>query len=120
MPGMVKVRLSGPDVGTRAVLRIEFVIPAAITAVDEMTVTEFPEQPVPLLVLHFTRAFDQCTGGGTGFAMGPVQAMADHRFVVPVQGVDNPRRAIDVPAVTTVVLEELLRCLLYTSDAADE
>ncbi|MNZ74141.1 hypothetical protein D3C78_925830 [compost metagenome] len=35
--------------------------------------------------------------------------MADHRFVVPVQGVDNARRAIDVPAMEAIVLEQFLR-----------
>ncbi|MNN15490.1 hypothetical protein D3C81_1285960 [compost metagenome] len=84
-------------------------MPAAVFAVDEMTVTEFPEQSVPVFVLLFTGAFEQRTGGGTGFTMGPVQAMADHRFVVPVQGVDNARRAIDVPAMEAIVLEQFLR-----------
>ncbi|MNI84014.1 hypothetical protein D3C73_1408780 [compost metagenome] len=35
--------------------------------------------------------------------------MANHRLVVPVEGVDQARRAVDVPAVAAVVLEEFLR-----------
>ncbi|MOA65784.1 hypothetical protein D3C78_1922840 [compost metagenome] len=41
--------------------------------------------------------------------MGPVQTMADHRAIVPVEGVDNPWGAIDIPAVQAVVLEKFLR-----------
>ena len=41
--------------------------------------------------------------------MGPVQTMSHHGVVVPVEGIDDARRAIDVPAVSAVLLEELLR-----------
>ncbi|MNP77700.1 hypothetical protein D3C76_1751760 [compost metagenome] len=35
--------------------------------------------------------------------------MTDHGFVVPVEGVDDARRAVDAPAIKAVLFEELLR-----------
>ena len=109
MPGVIKVGLTGPDIGARTVLRIELVAPAAAFAVDEMAVAEFPKKSVPAFVLRIACAFKQRTGGGAGFAMGPVQTMANHGAIVPVEGVNNPRRPVDIPAVTAVVVEEFLR-----------
>ena len=43
MPGVIKIRLTRPDIGARAVLWVEFVAPAAAFAVDEMAVAEFPK-----------------------------------------------------------------------------
>lgn len=109
MPGVIQIGLAQPDIGAGQVLWTEFVMPAAVAAVDEMRLAEFPEQSVPGFVLRLARAFEQGTGGGTCFGVRPVQAMTDDRLVVPVEGVDDARRTVDIPAVAAVVLEQLLR-----------
>ncbi len=103
---MVEVGLAAPDARTGQQRRVEFVVPAAVGAVDEVTGDEVPEAAVPVFVLGFTGTSQQRRGSGTGLGMHPVQALAHHRAVVPVQGVDQPRRAICLPGVATGAVEQ--------------
>ena len=59
---MVQIGFARPDIGTWNVLRIEFVVPTAVAAVDEIHLAEFPEQSVPGFVLRITRAFEEGAG----------------------------------------------------------
>ena len=61
------------------VVRAELVVPAAVDAVDEMGFAKLPEAPIPGFVVQLTGAFEQGLGGGAGFGVGPVQALAHHR-----------------------------------------
>src|SRR5450830_1188916 len=106
LKGMIEVRFTAPDLGIGPIVLIQFVMPAAQRRVDEVHIDEVPEAPIPGFVLRLTRAPEQGRGRCAGFGMGPVQALADHRAVVPVQRVDDARRAISVPAVTTGAVEQ--------------
>ncbi|MNQ91045.1 hypothetical protein D3C85_1064090 [compost metagenome] len=106
---MIQVRLASPDLGARAIEGVEFVVPAAMGSVDQVAFAVFPETPVPGFVLRLARALEQGAGRRAGLAVNPMQALAHHRLVAPVEGVDQAWRAIDVPGVKTVAGKQSLR-----------
>ncbi|RMQ50890.1 hypothetical protein ALQ04_05423 [Pseudomonas cichorii] len=107
MIGVIQVRLARPDISTRHVQFVEFMTPATVFMVDEQGFVELPEESIPVLILFLTGALQQCSRRGRRFTVGPVQTMAYYRAIFPVEGVDNPRCAIDVPGIPTGIGKQL-------------
>ena len=99
LPGMVQVRFAAPDFTAGLVVRAEFVVPTALEPVDEVGFAKLPEASVPGFVMQLAGTFEQRLSSGAGFSMGPVQALAYHRALVPIQSVDKARRTIHRPGV---------------------
>src|SRR5450830_1977464 len=106
LKGMIEVGFAAPDLCIGAIVLIQFVMPTAQFQVDEVHIDKIPEASIPGFVLRLAGAPEQGGGRGAGFGMGPVQALANHRAVVPVQRVDDARRAISVPAMAAGAVKQ--------------
>ncbi|RML50155.1 hypothetical protein ALQ94_05480 [Pseudomonas amygdali pv. morsprunorum] len=107
MISVVQVRFARPDVRTGLVTLVQFMTPAAVFLIDEQGFVELPETAIPVFILLLAGTLQQRSGSRSGFAVNPVQTMANHRFVLPVEGVDDAWCAVHVPAVAAGIGEQL-------------
>ena len=106
MVSVIEIRLARPDAARRLVVTIEFVVPATVLQIDEVARAELPEAAVPVFVNLLTGSPEERCGCGAGFGVYPVQARTDHWSARPVEGVNQPRRAVRTPGITAGTGEE--------------
>ncbi|RMM28771.1 hypothetical protein ALP21_05426 [Pseudomonas savastanoi pv. phaseolicola] len=107
MIGVIKVRLAGPYVCAGLVALVQLMAPAAMFMIDEQGLVELPETAIPVFILLLAGTLQQCGSSSGRLAVSPVQAMTDHRLVLPVEGVDNTRCSIDIPTVLAGIGKQL-------------
>ena len=103
---MVQVGLTGPYRAGRTVVGIEFVVPTAAFKIDEMLGDEVPAAPIPLLEARLPRALQQGCCACAGFGVNPMQPGAYPWLIIPAEGVDEARLAIDAPRLCAGGVEQ--------------
>lgn len=87
--GVVDVSLSGPDGGSRLMIRGQFVMPGAEFPIDVVRLGVGPELLVPLQVLGLARPTMQGSSSRDRFTQHPVHPLPDQGPPGKVSGVDQ-------------------------------